>query len=60
MDSIFKAGEKIELKLGLGGNAREYKWGLIGGKNRNGNYVFALEVYGDYEIITPTRKIKFI
>jgi hypothetical protein len=66
IDSIFKEGEKIELRLSAdldtkwGGWA--HKWSLEerGEWKEDGNNTFTLGVSSDYEIITPTQRVKFI
>ncbi|CAI2161623.1 15277_t:CDS:2 [Funneliformis geosporum] len=50
-------GEKIELKLGLKENASgDRTWNFLGGKSKNGDYVFAMEIY---ENANPLEKSKY-
>jgi len=66
IDSIFKEGAKIELRLSanLGNESGEWvkKWSLKeeGEWKEDGNNTFILHVNSDYKIITSTKKVEFI
>ena len=64
--SIFEKGAKIELRLSAnldlkyGGYASKWVLEERGNWKEDGNDIFTLAVCSDYEIITPTKKVKFI
>lgn len=66
INSIFKEGAKIELRLSsdldlkFGGWAGKWVLEERGDWKEDGNDTFTLGVSSDYEIITLTRKVKFI
>lgn len=63
--NIFKEGAKIKLRLSsdldlkYGGYAKKWVLSERGNWKEEGNDTFTLGVGSDYEIITPTRRVKF-